>query len=477
MANNKLTWLELRKAVAEHAHCSEQEAEGFLNALLEGVVDGLKTDKQVKIKGLGSFSLKAVAPRKSVNIATGENFTIEGYNKLTFSAESTLKDCVEKRTERPATEEVISQLNNDPIKKLGEQANEIIDILAELGQTPEKTEPTEQPAVAEEPTEETIEETIIEEPIEDPAPVEEVAEEPATIEDVAEEPATTTPSTTKKKCTCGCKWMWWMVGAIILALAVGNAIYFREQIIGWWQCSRFMEKPIKRSQYHDIITSRKGNQTAAAQEDKSKAVDFSNIRETVAVWWESIKFWEKEEIAQPATSVNTQPSTTTTPQSTINTEVSFDDLQYNNTPGIQVQYPGILEEETEEAYVEEVYIEDVYEEEFRREESQDQSEENVFAAAQPASTSLSDIPRVYSQIIATEVVGQDSRLTWISYKYYGSKDLWVFIYEANRDIISNPARVTPGQELRIPKLDNRYLDLNNPELRQLVDQLTAEYLK
>ena len=84
MATNKLTWQNLRKAVTEYANCSEQEAERFLNALLESVVEGLKTDKQVKIKGLGVFSLKAVAPRKSVNIATGEDFTIEGYKESIY---------------------------------------------------------------------------------------------------------------------------------------------------------------------------------------------------------------------------------------------------------------------------------------------------------------------------------------------------------------------------------------------------------
>ena len=76
MANDKLTWVELRKVVAETAHISEQEAGQFLNALLEGVMEGLKSDKQVKIKGIGTFALKAVAPRKSVNIATGESITI-----------------------------------------------------------------------------------------------------------------------------------------------------------------------------------------------------------------------------------------------------------------------------------------------------------------------------------------------------------------------------------------------------------------
>jgi hypothetical protein len=90
---------------------------------------------------------------------------------------------------------------------------------------------------------------------------------------------------------------------------------------------------------------------------------------------------------------------------------------------------------------------------------------------------LADLPRVYTQFVGTETVSKDSRLTWIAYKYYGSKDLWVFIYEANRDIISNPAKIKTGQKLRIPKLEEKYTDLNNPELRELVDELTEEYLQ
>ena len=172
MANEKLTWLELRKAVAEYANISEQEAGQFLNALLDGVIEGLKADKQVKIKGLGSFSLKATAPRKSVNIATGETFIIEGYNKLTFTAESMLKESVEKRLEQPPTGAVLSELNNDPLKKLGEQADEIVDILAELGQAVNTESPSkplpEEKAVEEEPTAET------------PEPVEEIVDETIT---------------------------------------------------------------------------------------------------------------------------------------------------------------------------------------------------------------------------------------------------------------------------------------------------------
>ena len=78
--------------------------------------------------------------------------------------------------------------------------------------------------------------------------------------------------------------------------------------------------------------------------------------------------------------------------------------------------------------------------------------------------------------VLDEVVGKDSRLTWVAYKYYDNKDLWVFIYEANRDVIKHPNLVKPGQKLRIPALDAQYTDLTNPELRKLLDELSAKYL-
>ena len=90
---------------------------------------------------------------------------------------------------------------------------------------------------------------------------------------------------------------------------------------------------------------------------------------------------------------------------------------------------------------------------------------------------LADQPREYVNFIGIERVGKDSRLAWIAYKYYAQKDLWVFIYEANRDIIKDPTYVLPGQYIRIPELDEKYRNLYNPELRQLVDSLAAEYLK
>ena len=74
---------------------SEKTAGVFLNGLINQLIAGLKSDKQVKINGLGMFKLQAVAPRKSVNVSTGEEIRIEGYNKIVFLPEAGLKELVE----------------------------------------------------------------------------------------------------------------------------------------------------------------------------------------------------------------------------------------------------------------------------------------------------------------------------------------------------------------------------------------------
>ena len=133
---DKLSWTELRRLLANRAGVSEKEANLFLNAFNVQIVEALKQDKQVKINGLGTFKLQAVAPRKSVNVTTGEEILIEGYNKIAFTPEVGVKELVEKTslgadqspTVSPTTETI------DPLQKLGEQAAEIVDLLADLGQ-------------------------------------------------------------------------------------------------------------------------------------------------------------------------------------------------------------------------------------------------------------------------------------------------------------------------------------------------------
>ena len=191
---DKLSWSELRRALAQRANISEKDANTFLTAFNAQLLEALKTEKQVKINGLGTFKLQAVAPRKSVDVTTGNEITIEGYNKVSFVPEAGVKELVEKVEAGEAVEAL------DPIQKLGAQADEIVDILGDLGELPKEEkaeEPVEEAAPVEEPV---IAEVPAEEPKEETTPVEEPkAEEPVIAEVPAEEPKEEEPVVEEQK--------------------------------------------------------------------------------------------------------------------------------------------------------------------------------------------------------------------------------------------------------------------------------------
>jgi outer membrane protein OmpA-like peptidoglycan-associated protein len=85
--------------------------------------------------------------------------------------------------------------------------------------------------------------------------------------------------------------------------------------------------------------------------------------------------------------------------------------------------------------------------------------------------------RVYNQFIATIEMEKGSRLTLISKKYYGARDFWVYIYEANKEIIPNPDIVEIGTKIRVPKLPTTLIDVNNPACMEKARALHDLYVK
>ena len=64
MADNKLSWTELRRVLMDRAGVSEKDATGFLNAFQSQLIEALKQDKQARINGLGTFRLQPVAAQE-----------------------------------------------------------------------------------------------------------------------------------------------------------------------------------------------------------------------------------------------------------------------------------------------------------------------------------------------------------------------------------------------------------------------------
>lgn len=72
------------------------EAEIFIQQMVEVINDGLARDRQVKIKGFGTFKLQTVKERVSVNVNTGERVVISEHDKVTFTPDNVMKDIINK---------------------------------------------------------------------------------------------------------------------------------------------------------------------------------------------------------------------------------------------------------------------------------------------------------------------------------------------------------------------------------------------
>ena len=275
---DKLSWSELRRALAQRANISEKDANTFLTAFNAQLLEALKTEKQVKINGLGTFKLQAVAPRKSVDVTTGNEITIEGYNKVSFVPEAGVKELVEKVEAGEAVEAL------DPIQKLGAQADEIVDILGDLGELPkeekaeepvEEAAPVEEPVIAEVPAEEPKEEEPIEEtaPVEEPKEEEPViaevpAEEPKEEEPVVEEPKEEEPLIVSEK---PAKKKNYFLRAllisliILLILCVVGYFFLRKQVCEWFDILK--EKVEKIELFNKCSAPSEEVESAAAEDE------------------------------------------------------------------------------------------------------------------------------------------------------------------------------------------------------------------
>ena len=70
------------------------DAELFISLMTEIINEGVHRERQVKIKGLGTFQLTSVSSRESIDVNTGERIVIEGRDKLSFAPDNAMKELV-----------------------------------------------------------------------------------------------------------------------------------------------------------------------------------------------------------------------------------------------------------------------------------------------------------------------------------------------------------------------------------------------
>ncbi len=186
---------DLASLLAEKHGISHKEAEMFVSLLFDIAKDALHAQKQVKIKGLGTFKLTSVSSRESIDVNTGQRILIEGRDKVSFTPDAAMKNLVNRPFAQFETVILKDDVDFTDIdkkydEKVEEEAlptEESVQEEAAVQEEPIAEEPVVEEPVVEEATQE---ETIVEEPVvEEPVQQEEtIVEEPVVEEPVVEEP-------------------------------------------------------------------------------------------------------------------------------------------------------------------------------------------------------------------------------------------------------------------------------------------------
>lgn len=389
--NEKVSLQDLAAMVADDCKISRKKADQFIRDMFDVILEALKKEKYVKIKGLGTFKLTEVSPRVSVNVSTGERFEIQGHRKISFTPENKIKELINKPFAHfePVVLNEGVQFDDvpDDIEKDVEMDTEEVtekSVIPETTTVEEETkeqepEPVQEEAVVNEPILEEMKEELVEEApeVEKNPEVEKMAEmpkeEPMPEASIEEKPVVVSPDpiplmqTKKKKTPWG-----WIIGVLCALLIIALVVWLlvpkttKEVPYEIYQ----PEKAVVSSTPADTLQQRKKDEVAPTQPEPVKA-------EVVTP--------KPVETPKPVTSA-VQPAVPSL-STTVVKETIADTLEYRIT-GLK----------------------------------------------------------------ATYTLKEGETLARVAANFYQNRRLWPYIAKYNKDILPNVNRVVPGMVIRVPEL-------------------------
>lgn len=188
----------LARILAEKNNMTISEAEAFIKQMFDVANGVMQSDKQLKIRWLGTFKVTSVKDRESVDVNTGERIIIGGRDKITFTPDNILKEIVNKPFAQFETVVVNDGVDFSEIdRKFAFEAKEEVSAPSDEQQIAEESEtsPVDKsesiPAVAEMSDESELKEDVVSGvtvQVEDLSVVSEEAEEPVSEIEEKEQP-------------------------------------------------------------------------------------------------------------------------------------------------------------------------------------------------------------------------------------------------------------------------------------------------
>ena len=502
--NEKITSKEILEQFAQKSGLSEEQSNNFFDTFQYVFLQAIEKDKTVKISGLGTFQLVWNKPRKSVDVRTQQEIEIAGHYKLIFTPENALKERVNAEFAHLEPKEIEQpQQKVSPIEKLAHQAVELKEILVDIMQDNKKNEEIVEEAEIEEndkieaeekvekiiETAETEEVTKVDKIVEDIIEEQKIEEKDVIIEDKIEENIEQEPET---------------------------SILINEQV----EKDVIIEEKTEEVSDNQLVEAEKNEEINIEQEQNISTLPNEQDKKDVII---EEKTEEKSDTQPAETEVVEDEKTLAQRQSAVDffyqkpeppIEVkanTFDYIEnydfeptkrrgwliwliifvviavsvtafYFFQPDLAKKYWKFTTDKTTElthkvgGWFSKPQSADIQQDTIVL----DTVATDIDTVVEPIETpeiSIFDVPRNYTEFIETVTMYGGNTLVKLSEKYYGNKVFWVYIYEANKDRIAHPDNISAGQTVKIPKLNEKLIDAQNPACLEYAQRLHNEYVK
>lgn len=414
--NKKITLVELVELVAQASSTTKRVSELFLRELFTVVSQALIDGESVKIKGVGSFKVTRVKPRKSVNVKTGEPIEIAGYSKLVFTPDKALSEAINQPFAQFESVELNDEVTDDKLAEIDKQYPSLFNNMSSMPEPPDDMPEPPAPSLDDLPA----------------SPGLTVAPQPA-----KPQPAAVAPT---------------------------------EKAAPEPEPARPAEEPVKT-----ILATPIDGPSSSGQADAARPMIDTPLM-GIPIDGPSEPAVEDEAPAQPVK--EPEPETKPQPEPDDEPEDDFyrpeprnaytptaEQIEQYNKPrpkhwlwiALAVLAAGALLW---------LWLS-----------PGGKADEPVLQAQEAAVTDSDTVVTEAQPAVVTDIVTSKIVLSTLSEKHYGSPWFWVYIYEENRSIISDPNNVRPGTSVVIPPAEKYGIDAKDPASLKKAQRRSWEILK
>lgn len=449
--NNKLSLSDIAALLSERSGKDKKATEQFLREFIQVVSAGLFTDKMVKIKGLGTFKIIPVEERKSIHVHTGERFVIPAHYKYSFLPDKELRDTVNapfaffetteigndvdfsdleesEETEALAEDESVEDVLPEEILPGNEMEPALEEVLPDIALT-EGNDPQPGSAVREnEPATESYSNTGLQAEIRGNEKESEAVLQPETVypEEIRLSQETISTEVIEKE-----------------GLYENIEKDYRENppvaLSDENPLLPDAAKTVANEYSTESLSLPEYERTGPKSSDQEKWTKKSGIIIKIVfpilllviafIYLGSLFYeWHTGSSGNTVTLAQIQETQTVNPDGYTDTHGMPPTCEDGNQIGQNT--PTIMPADTDSSAV---------------------------AVPVPLPATRENTPQAQKPVVGKPIkiidkvkIGAGDRLTLISLKYYGHKFFWVYLYEANKDIIKNPNNVPVGTMIKIP---------------------------